>query len=118
MNQPPDRPVTLSKSKFVTGCQCPKLLWWTVHEPLAEELQPGKVLLDRFDQGRVVGELARARFPGGILIGSPTDPLDARLEATQQALAAGAPVIFEATFRAGGVSVSVRARPLGGRARC
>src|SRR5438309_622122 len=23
----------LSKSRFVTGCQCHKLLWWTVHEP-------------------------------------------------------------------------------------
>jgi hypothetical protein len=23
----------LSKSKFTMGLQCPKLLWWTVHEP-------------------------------------------------------------------------------------
>jgi hypothetical protein len=55
----------LSKSRFVTGWQCEKLLWWTVHEPTAPELQPDKVLLDLFDQGRQVGELARLRLPGG-----------------------------------------------------
>ena len=49
----------LSKSRFVTGCQCHKLLWWTVHEPDATELQPDKVLQDLFDQGRLVGEAAR-----------------------------------------------------------
>jgi len=46
----------LSKSRFVTGCQCHKLFWWTVHEPNAKELQPDKVLQDLFDQGRQVGE--------------------------------------------------------------
>lgn len=58
----PERP-RLSKSKFVAGCQCPKLLWWTVHEPGAAELKPDKVLQDRFDQGTHVGKLARERFP-------------------------------------------------------
>ena len=48
----------LSKSRFVTGCQCHKLLWWTVHEPDAKELQPDRVLQDLFDQGRLVGEAA------------------------------------------------------------
>src|SRR5439155_3161115 len=52
----------LSKSRFVTGCQCHKLLWWTVHEPDAVELQPDKGLQDLFDQGRQVGEAARARY--------------------------------------------------------
>src|SRR5439155_790751 len=61
----------LSKSRFVTGCQCHKLLWWTVHEPDAVELQPDKVLQDLFDQGRQVGEVARARYPGGVLIDLP-----------------------------------------------
>ena len=35
-------PPRLSKSRFVTGCQCHKLLWWTVHEPDAPELQPDR----------------------------------------------------------------------------
>ena len=33
-----------SKSLYTAGIQCHKLLWWKVHEPLAVELQPGKVL--------------------------------------------------------------------------
>ena len=32
----------MSKSRFVAGVQCPKLLWWKVHEPDAVELQPDK----------------------------------------------------------------------------
>src|SRR3954466_16242901 len=56
--------VTLTKSLFTAGQQCPKLLWWKVHEPGALELQPDKVLQDRFDQGAQVGALAQAFFPG------------------------------------------------------
>lgn len=51
----------LSKSRFVAGCQCHKLLWWKVHEPLAVELQLNRVLEDRLDQGRRVGAGARSR---------------------------------------------------------
>ncbi len=38
----------LSKSRFVAGHQCHKLLWWKVHERDAPELQPNEVLQDRF----------------------------------------------------------------------
>ena len=61
----------LSKSRFVAGVQCHKLLWWKVHEPDAVELQPDKVLQDRFDQGQQVGKLAWTLFPGGLLIDLP-----------------------------------------------
>ena len=43
----------LSKSRFTSGLQCHKKLWWEVHEPGAVELQPNKVLQDLFDQGRL-----------------------------------------------------------------
>src|SRR5260370_1365011 len=56
----------LSKSRYTAGVQCHKLLWWKVHEPNAVELQPDKVLQDRFDQGAQVGALARDEFPGGV----------------------------------------------------
>src|SRR5947208_3435904 len=92
------KPARLSKSRFVTGCQCHKLLWWTVHEPDAIELQPDKVLQDLFDQGRQVGEAARARYPDGVLIDLPHHAGAERGAATQKALDAGAPAIFEATF--------------------
>ncbi len=97
----------LSKSRFVAGWQCPKLLWWKAHEPLAPELQPDKVLQDLFDQGQQVGELARTEFPGGVLIDLPHTAVDERLAATQAALDAGAPAIFEASFLAGEVYVAV-----------
>jgi predicted RecB family nuclease len=55
---------SLSKSLFVAGHQCHKLLWWKVHEPNALELQPNKVLQDRFDQGKQVDTLAHQHFAG------------------------------------------------------
>ncbi len=97
----------LSKSRFVAGWQCPKLLWWKVHEPGAPELQPGRVLQDLFDQGQQVGELARQQFPGGVLIDLPHTAVEERLAATRAAMDAGAPAIFEASFMAGNVFVAV-----------
>jgi predicted RecB family nuclease len=99
--------IRLSKSRFVVGWQCEKLLWWTVHAPDAPELQPDKVLQDLFDQGRHVGELARARFPGGVLIDHPHQAFADRLSATRAAMDAGAPAIFEACFESDGVFIAV-----------
>ena len=90
----------LSKSRFVAGTQCHKLLWWKVHEPAAVELQPDKVLQDRFDQGRQVEGIARERFAGGVLIDLPHDAVERRLRETRDALESGAPAIFEAGFLA------------------
>ena len=87
--------------------QCHKLLWWRVHEPNAIELQPDTVLQDRFDQGQQVGELARDRFPGGVLIDLPHNAIAERLRQTKQALDAGTPVIFEASFHADDTFVAV-----------
>ena len=97
----------LTKSRFVAGWQCQKLLWWTEHEPDATELVPDKVLQDRFDQGRHVTELARLTFPGATLIPPGTD--SARIEATKLALDFGAPAILEAAFAADGVFVAIDA---------
>lgn len=97
----------LSKSRFVTGCQCHKLLWWKVHEPNAVELQPDKVLQDLFDQGKQVGELARERYPGGVLIDAPHNARAERVAATEAALDSAAPAVFEATFIANDTYVAI-----------
>ena len=97
----------LSKSRFTSGLQCHKKLWWEVHEPDALELQPDKVLQDLFDQGRQVGEAARARYPGGVLIDLPHHAGAARVAATRKALDTGAPAIFEATFIADDTFVAI-----------
>src|SRR6184192_3525734 len=103
----PTVPYRLSKSRFTSGLQCHKKLWWEVHEPDALELQPDKVLQDLFDQGRQVGEAARTRYPGGVLIDLPHNARAERLAATQAALDAGAPAIFEATFIADDTFVAI-----------
>src|SRR5437867_5268387 len=103
----PTVPYRLSKSRFTSGLQCHKKLWWEVHEPDALELQPDKVLQDLFDQGRQVGEAARTRYPGGVLIDLPHNARAERLAATQAALDAGAPAVFEATFIADDTFVAI-----------
>lgn len=87
----------LSKSRYVAGAQCEKLLWLKVHERDAPELKESPRLRDLYDQGNEVGALARARFPGGVMVeGEHDDP--GRLERTRALIEAGTPVIFEATF--------------------
>src|SRR5438034_2014734 len=100
-------PHCLSKSRFTAGTQCHKLLWWKVHEPLAVELQPDKVLQDRFDQGAHVGTLARDRFPGGMLVDLPHKAVDERVRLTRKLIDDGAPAIFEASFLADNTFVAV-----------
>ena len=101
------KPYRLSKSRFTSGLQCHKKLWWEVHEPDAPELQPDKVLQDLFDQGRQVGIAARQRYPDGTLIDLPHDAYVERVEATRRALEAGAPAIFEAAFAHEGTFVAI-----------
>ena len=100
-------PLRLSKSKYTAGVQCHKLLWWKVHEPKAIELQPDKVLQDRFDQGAQVGALARDRFPGGVLIDLPHTAVEQRVKLTRKLIDDGAPAIFEASFLADNTFVAV-----------
>jgi len=97
----------LSKSRFTSGLQCHKKLWWEVHDSDAVELQPDKVLQDLWDQGRQVGVAARTRYPGGVLIDLPHKAYAERIAATKEALASGAPAVFEASFSADGIFVAI-----------
>jgi predicted RecB family nuclease len=96
----------LSKSRFVSGLQCHGLLWWKVHEPDAPELQPDVAQQAVFDQGHEVGARACEQVPGGVLIDQEASFGD-RLRQTQEALAAGAPVIYEASFSADRVFAAI-----------
>ncbi len=97
----------LSKSRLLAGLQCHRLLWWKVHEPGAEELVPEPEQQRIFDRGTEVGERARDYVPGGVLIESEGGDLGAMVRATQEAMEAGAPVIYEAAFSVDGVYVAV-----------
>ena len=55
----------LSKSKYLVGLQCPKYLWIMFHEP-DKIPEVDQATQHRFDQGHLVGELAKKLFPEGI----------------------------------------------------
>ena len=101
------RPHGLSKSRFMSGLQCHKQLWWRVHEPGAPELVPDPALQLRYDTGMHVGVVARGHVPGGTLIDLPHTDYDGKLAATKRAIDAGAPAIYEASFSADNVFVAV-----------
>ena len=57
----------LSKSRYLYGLQCPNFLWIAVHQ-IDKLPKVDEVLQHRFDQGHLVGELAKGVYPNGINI--------------------------------------------------
>ena len=86
----------ISKSKFVAGCQCPKILWMDQHMP------------DQFDEsvmntailatGNEVGDLAMRYFGRFVEVPYERGAYAAMARMTAELLAAGEPTICEATF--------------------
>lgn len=56
--------VGLSKSKYATYCQCPKLLWLSQYR--SDEATPDSQAESRMEIGIQVGELARNYFEGTV----------------------------------------------------
>ncbi len=87
----------LSKSKYLNGLQCPKYLWLLFNEP--ERIPAVDAATQyRFDQGHLIGELAKRLFPGGIDI--PNENFAANLRQTRELLEGHAP-LFEAGIGTG-----------------
>ena len=87
----------LSKSKYMTGLQCPRLIWIQFHEPAKmPETEPGTQYI--FDQGHLVGELAKKLFPEGIDIS--TGDFMGNISSTTNLLKSRQP-LFEAGILAG-----------------
>jgi len=103
----PSQPARLSKSRYVSGLQCHKQLWWRVHEPEAPELAPSPGQQNLFAQGHDVGERARQHVPGGELIDLPFYQHDNMVAATREALKHEAPAVYEAWFLADDTYVGV-----------
>lgn len=88
----------LSKSKYLIGLQCDKYLW--VYENNKNILpEPDTATQYRFEQGRLVGELAKRLFSGGVSV--PTDDFKGNLEITEELLKQRK-TIFEAGITAAG----------------
>ncbi len=87
----------LSKTKYITGLQCPRLIWITIHEPKKiPETDPVTQYI--FDQGHLVGDLAKKLFPGGVDIS--TEDFMVNIYSTEDLLRVRQP-LFEAGILAG-----------------
>jgi len=87
----------LSKSRYLNGLQCPKLLWVAINEP--ERIpEPDAATQHIFDQGHLVGELAKKLYPGGIDV--PTEDFMSNVRETRELLHQRKP-LFEGGFLAG-----------------
>ncbi len=90
------RQYVLSKSKYLQGLQCPKLLWMSYHaKDQFPEIDPQTQAI--FDQGHEVTALAQTLFPGGLEIEGVKD-FEAILKKTQELLPQRKP-LFEAALR-------------------
>jgi len=79
----PPGSVYLSKSKFLLGLQCHKLIW---HAYNAKDLIPEVDAATQaiFDQGHEVGALAKQMFPDGVEVGDGILDLDETIRLTQE----------------------------------
>ncbi|BEG58294.1 hypothetical protein NHP21005_19820 (plasmid) [Helicobacter sp. NHP21005] len=98
----------LSKSKFIQGMRCPKMLWFAEHKPeiLGKANDVHGELDDKMQEGKEVGQLARKLFPGGVEVAQNAD-IKQMVARTQELLEQGVKIIYEATFEFQGVVVMV-----------
>ena len=98
---------SLSKSNYLNGLQCSKLLWVAINDkgrfPEIDEAQQ-----HIFDEGNVVGDYVKKLFPKGIQLTSDYKEFAKNLEETQKALKLGKP-LFEAGFAPDGERINSRA---------
>lgn len=97
----------LSKSKFLAGLQCHKRVYLEVHHP-DRASPPDPSTQAMLDMGTEIGERARDRFPGGVLISESYRQREAALARTASVIAdAAVPAVFEGAFLYDGVLVRV-----------
>jgi len=91
------RPIFLSKSQFTRGLQCHKSLWLLKNRRDLQQ-KPDASLQARFDAGNEVGILAQKLFPGGTVLKYESG-ISKNIQKTQELIASGVEIIYEATFR-------------------
>jgi hypothetical protein len=95
--------LSLSKSKYCKGIQCPKILWLDKYKPdEATDNLPETVL----ENGNCVGELARSYFGDYKLVDYNHDKTE-MVRQTKELIAAGAENIAEASFIVDGLYCAV-----------
>jgi len=91
--------ITISKSKYLNGLQCSKLLWYQFNDRDALP-PPNPATQAIFDTGHYVGDLAKGLYPDGIEVPWNRD-LSKTCSDTLELLTQSRP-IFEASFEADG----------------
>jgi hypothetical protein len=97
--------IFLSKSQFTRGLQCHKSLWLLKKRRDLQQ-KPDAALQARFDSGSKVGLLAQQLFPGGTGLEYESG-ISENILKTQELIASGTEVIYEATFRYDNILVMV-----------
>jgi len=106
---------SLSKSRYLDGLQCEKLLWYRYNAK--EEIPPADAATQAvFDQGHEVGALARTLFPGGVEITGDFRDFEGALRKTADAVKLRRP-LFEAAFSHGGAFARADVLAPAGRTR-
>jgi hypothetical protein len=86
----------ISKSKFLWGSQCKKLLWYA-YNAKDQIPEPDAAQQAIFDQGHEVGALAKSLYPGGIEVSAGVTDFEQVLQQSLEAAKARKP-LFEAGF--------------------
>jgi len=93
----------LTKSGYLHYVQCPLNFWLAEYHP-ETAAPPDPAAQRRMRMGQQVDQAAREQFREGVLIPWRPDP-EEMVPLTEQAIAAGVPVLFQATFLAGDLLV-------------
>ena len=96
-------PLYLSKSRFCSAYQCPKMLWLKQNKP--EEFSDDVMDQNVLNTGSAVGDLAMGLF--GPFVEVPLGDLKDMLRETERLLDVGTPIIAEASFSVDGNFCSV-----------
>lgn len=99
----------LTKSRFLSGLQCAKRLWFEVHEPLGDRLGDSMPLVN----GRAFDTLIHKLQPG--LVVPREAKIQAAIDETRDILSRGVPAaLYQGAFREGPVAAVVDVlRPMG-----
>lgn len=99
--------LNISKSQYISYCQCPKMLWLRKHRP---DLIPEDTSNERTIIGNEVGELAKGLFGDftDVTVKKSDKPdLAAMIERTKEEIEKGTNVICEAAFNSDGLYCAV-----------
>lgn len=88
--------LNLSKSRYIKGVQCPKMLWMDLH--MREQFDESTMDEAILSTGNEVGDLAMGYYGDYVEVEFDGRDFDGMVARTQELLDAGTPVICEATF--------------------